>query len=471
VKQTVINAASVFAGEFFVRLVNFFVPILIARTYDSSALGKYSFGLACATLAALVPDFGLHLLTTREVASRPEKLGDYFWNVQTLKIVLTLVAFALIFLLSWSYIPDAETRWIVWILSLRMLLQSASYFFMAIIKAFERMHYLVLLQVANFSIVFVGLGLGFHLQWRLTAVLCAFLPGVVCEALLGCILVVRKFGHIGFIWPSWRRIRSISAQAFPIGLTAILITLNLRLDVIVLSRLRPAADVGLFSAANILSAGVFLLASLVISVIFPKMSRLASQSLIDFRDYMQTLLKLSLFFLMPVATVIFFAAAPIIQQLYGSRYSASVPVLKILAFSVPLIFINAVFFYAFVAQRRRSSYLWVMASGVAMNLLVNPVLSWWLGLEGTALSNLLREACLLLLFVGLSLEEQSPLTSTRVLIHSCGSLLGPMLLGLGLMQLGFGGMKVLGVVLMFYLLITAALNNFPKKRELLMLAR
>jgi O-antigen/teichoic acid export membrane protein len=63
VKRTLINAASVFSGEFCVRFVNFLIPIFIARFYDSSALGKYSFGLACAVLAALLLNLGLHLLT------------------------------------------------------------------------------------------------------------------------------------------------------------------------------------------------------------------------------------------------------------------------------------------------------------------------------------------------------------------------------------------------------------------------
>jgi hypothetical protein len=64
VKRTLIIAASVFCGEFCVRVVNFPIPIFRARFCDSSALGKYSFSLACAVRAALLPDLGLHLLTT-----------------------------------------------------------------------------------------------------------------------------------------------------------------------------------------------------------------------------------------------------------------------------------------------------------------------------------------------------------------------------------------------------------------------
>ncbi|MCI0424064.1 MAG: oligosaccharide flippase family protein, partial [Acidobacteria bacterium] len=234
-KRTILNAASVFAGEFFVRLVNFAVPILIARVYDSSTLGKYSFGLACAALAALVPDFGLHLLTTREVASHPDKLSHYFWNVQSLKFLLTLIVAAVVLVLSLLAVSDQETRWIVWILTLRLLLQSVSYFFMAIIKAFERMHYLMLLQLTNIALVLLGLASGFVYKWPVPILLCAFLPGVFCEAILGAVLVVTKFGPVVAVWPTWNQMLTIATAAFPIGLTALLIALNLRLDVIVLS--------------------------------------------------------------------------------------------------------------------------------------------------------------------------------------------------------------------------------------------
>ncbi len=469
-RRTLINAASVFVGEFLIRLVNFFVPILIARVYDSSALGKYSFGLACAVLAALVPDFGLHLLTTREVASRPETLSTYFWNVQCVKLVLIVATATLVFVAAGLWVADAETRHIVWILTLRLLLQSLSQFFMAVIKAFERMHDLAMLQAVNFSLVALGLGFGFYRNWPLVALLCVFLPGVLCEVVLGGLLVSKRFGHhLGFSWPSWRQMRSISVLAFPIGLSVILITLNLRLDVIVLSWLRSASDVGLFSAANMLSTGFFLLASLIIAVVFPRMSRLASRSPEDFRDYVQVLLKFCLFFLIPVSTAIFFGADLIILLVYG-HHGGAAPVLKILAFAVPMIFLNAIFFYAFVARGRNSSYLWVMATGVGTNLFVSPVLTWLFSFEGTALANLLREACLLLLFIELSLNEQSLLASAKVLIQSAGILAAHTVFGLGLLRLGLGAVQVLIVVVAVYLVVTFALKGFPKKRELLLLA-
>jgi O-antigen/teichoic acid export membrane protein len=471
VKRTLINAASVFTGEFVVRLINFFLPILIARAYDSTALGKYSFGLACAALAALLPDLGLHLLTTREVASHPEKLKEYFWNLQTLKLLLTTAALVLVMLLTLIFVADPDTRSIVSILTLRLLLQSFSYFFMAVIKAFEQMHYLVLLQLVNFSVVFVGFGFALFYQAALPLLLCAFLPGVFCEAALGAFLVFKKFGPIPYMAPRWKQMLSIARLAFPIGLTTILIALNLRLDVIVLSWFRPSSEVGLFSAANVLSAGSFLLASLVVSVIFPKMSRLAGRSNLEFHHYVEALLKFCLFFLVPVSSIVFFGASLIVRFLYGTRYAGAIPVLQILAFSLPLIFLNAIFFYAFVARGKRSSYLWVMACGVLVNLLVNPLLTWKYGFEGTALSNLLRESLLLVLFILLSLKEEGPLFSIRMFARSAISLTVHTFLGLGLLQVGLGSVQTLLVVLTVYFCLMLLSNNFPKKRELLLLAR
>ncbi|MCI0423394.1 MAG: oligosaccharide flippase family protein, partial [Acidobacteria bacterium] len=250
-----------------------------------------------------------------------------------------------------------------------------------------------------------------------------------------------------------------------------LIALNLRLDVIVLSLFRPASDVGLFSAANVLSSGFFLLASLMVSVIFPKLSRLARQSQTDFRDYVETLLKLSLFFLIPISTIVFFGAPLIVRILYGSRYSGAAPLLKILAFSVPLIFLNAIFFYAFVARGKRSSYLWVMASGVLFNLVLNPLLTWQFGYAGTALSNLLRETGLLVLFTALALHEHSLLFSAAILTRSAGSLAAHTVLGLGLLQLGVGALQALGIVLSVYLGVMFVSKGLPKKSDLALLAR
>ena len=322
-RRTLINAASVLTGEFFVRLINFFVPILIARIYDSSALGRYSFGLACAALAALLPDMGLHLLTTREIASHPEKLRDYFWNGLGLKLVLASMASVLVFSLARIFVTHSETRWIIMILTLRLLLQSFSYFSMAIIRAFEQMQYLALLQVADVSLVALAFAWGIVQGLPLPLLLCAFLPGVLCEAIMGTVLVFKRFGPLNPTWPSWNVMRLIAVAAIPIGLTTLVITLNMRLDVIVLSWFRPAAEVGLFSAANVLSSGFFLLASLVMSIIFPKLSKLAAGSKLDFQRSVETLLRISLFFLVPTSASFFFGATLIIRLLYGLHYEGS----------------------------------------------------------------------------------------------------------------------------------------------------
>ncbi len=470
-RRTAINAASVFAGEFLIRCVNFFVPILIARIFDASALGKYSLGIACAALVLPVTDFGLHLLTTREVASHPGSLSSYFWSVQSIKLTLSAVVGILVLSVTWACVPDQETRWVIWILTLRMFLQSTSYFFMAIIKGFERMHYLVILQIANMTLVFIGLGLAVYLRWPLSLLLCAFLPGVVCECLLGGFLVFRRFGPLGSTRLCWPQIRLIAGAAFPIGLGAILITFNLRLDVLILSRFQTASVVGLFSAANMLSTGFFLLASLAISVVFPKMSKLAKRSPAEFHRYVETLLRVSLFWLVPVASLIFLGAEPLVRFLYGARYSSAAPLLKILAFSIPLIFINAILFYSFISKGGQSSYLWVMASGVGINLMLTPVLTWWLSSRGTALSNLFRETSLLLMFVALLLHEHHNQNPVNMLVGSAASLLAITVFGVSLRLFGLGTASVLVAVPVVYLLVSVALQKFPKGNEIRFLAQ
>jgi len=88
-----------------------------------------------------VPDLGLHLLVTRELAADPGRLRAVFWSIHWLKFVLVGGVVVIALLYGEAGIPDEGRRLLFYLLVIRAIFQTFSQAYMAIFKAFERMQY------------------------------------------------------------------------------------------------------------------------------------------------------------------------------------------------------------------------------------------------------------------------------------------------------------------------------------------
>jgi O-antigen/teichoic acid export membrane protein len=91
------------------------------------------------------------------------------------------------------------------------------------------------------------------------------------------------------------------------------------------------------------------------------------------------------------------AAGPVVDLLYGPSYGASVPVLVVLAFCIPPMYLNIMLNQVLVAAKRQIAWTWVMAGATVLNPALNAVLievtqrRYANGAIGAAVSLLLTE--------------------------------------------------------------------------------
>ncbi len=184
-----INGASIFGGEAISRLATAAMALVVARSFGSEALGNYGYALALTSVLLIVPDFGLHLFTVRELSASPKRLAEIFWGVHWVKF--GLAAFVVIFTVwfgEWG-IPDRERRLLFYILVVRALLQTFSQATMAVFKAFERMHYVALQQCVNSIVVIVWVGVSLVIGGSLPVMVSGLVAGQVAETCLGWIVL------------------------------------------------------------------------------------------------------------------------------------------------------------------------------------------------------------------------------------------------------------------------------------------
>jgi O-antigen/teichoic acid export membrane protein len=253
------------------------------------------------------------------------------------------------------------------------------------------MHYIALQQSVNSAVVVVWVAASLILETPLHLMVAGLVVGQLVETLigwniLGKLLLPGRF----MVWDS-RRMARIAAASFPFGLTAILLALNLRIDVLVLSHYVSSRILGQFNAAVWFVVAMFLGASLLMSVLFPRLSRLLSAPSGMGSDYIRSLVKNVLMFTAVGSLLVWIAAPGLIRLSFGPDFSPAAHILRILAPALPLVFLNTIFFYVFAAARRRFVCLGTLSFGIALGTVLSIYLSSRYGATGAATADVARE--------------------------------------------------------------------------------
>jgi len=468
--RTLANALCILGGEAFSRLATLIIAVVVARWFGSTALGQYGFALAFASIVLLVPDLGLNLLVTRDLAARPESLRPIFWGVHWLKFCLLATVAISTFLVGENFVHDSGRRTLIYILVGRALLQAFSQVYMAVFKAFETMQYIALQQLTNAVLVILAVGLALGLKANLPAVVAATLLGQVAETWLGWHLVRRRFSPGAFCGWDSRFLFAMLAAALPVGITSILQALNLRIDILILGIFASNDELGRFQAAAWFAVGTFLAASLLMAVLFPKLSRLLSGPEAQGSAYVTSLMRHAVPCLAAGSLLVWLVAPQGIVWLFGPKLAAAAPLLRILAAAIPFTFLNTVLFYVFVAARRRRVYLTALGIGSAVGAAASAYLAWRFGAAGSAFACLIREFLITVIFLyalkRAAIAPQLGMTLLKISLAALGvTLAAGTRLGLGG---SWGDWPAAGSLLL--LVGSLVFVGWPNRRELLLLA-
>lgn len=398
-RRTLLNTAAIFGGEAVSRLATALMALLVARRFGAEALGQYGYALSLASVLVIVPDLGLHLLTTRSLAAEPGRLARTFWNLHLLKVPLVslVVIFTVVFG-EWT-VRDDGRRLLLYVLVARAMLQTFSLAYMAIFKAFEQMHYIAVVQFANALLVIACAGVATGFKFGTPLVVASFLVGQAAETWLCWRILNRQFPFGVYTGLDRRLLWSMLLSALPIGITAVLQALNLRLDVLILGIFTPNEGLGRFQAAAWFVIGTFLCASLLMAVVFPRLSRLLRTPSERGSAYVESLVKIAFLSMAIVSLMVWLVAPHLLNWTFGRDLAPAAGLLRILAPALPCVFVNTVLFYVFVAARRRTAYLGTLVLGLIVGSALGFYLAARFGPAGSAAADLVREVIMTAAFL------------------------------------------------------------------------
>ena len=388
------NGAAIFLGEGLSRLGNFVIAVIIARQFGAAALGQYGYAVSVASILLLLPDMGLHLTATQRVAARAEELPQIFWNLHWLKLaMLGAVALFAVFFGEFA-MADAGRRLLFYILTIRVAFLTFSQSYMAFYKATEQMHFVTLQQAVGVTASLLAVLLCFWTGTTLAGFVGALVAGQLAEVCAGW-WIIRKAFHPGP--PQALNLpfaKNLLGLALPVGFIAVLQAATLRIDVLVLGAFASNSELGHFQAAAWLLVLAFLSASLLMTVLFPRLVRVLHSPSPGGTAWVESLVQNGVILSLAAATITCLTAPYLLRACYGNGLLPAAPHLRILSAVVPFLFLNTILFYIFVASDQRKTYLFALLLSAGAGLGLAFVLAPRFGGMGVGIADLARESLL-----------------------------------------------------------------------------
>ncbi|NJE76722.1 flippase [Thermococcus sp. ES12] len=390
------NAGWLFGAEIISKLLAYGVVVLLSRTLGPEGLGQYSFIFYYVGLLGIFSDLGVGFYFMREVARDREKLVKLLPDVLGFKIVLAVVNFLIIVGITFFLPKPGWMKLLIILAGAEAMLTWVSYIFVRIMYAHEVTKYEAIARtVERFWAFFAG-GVVLYLYPSLTPFIITLLAGYVIRELLRIKWGLRFVENIAirFNPVAWKELLK---KSYPFWLIGLFTLIYYRTDMVMLSLLRGDYETGIYRAAYMWIQVAMLVPNVVIPTTLPSMARLWKEDKrtleVLFRRSFQTLS------LLGVAGVVgyYLLAEYGILLVFGENFIPSIPVLKILAFALPFMFLNSLFGSFLNATGKELTFTKITGFTALLNVALNYILILNYGASGAAVATVVSQGTALLL--------------------------------------------------------------------------
>ncbi len=432
VRRVFKNSAVPFAMRLIVRALDMAFFIILIRTLPEAEVGAYFLAaMLVGQYLATITEFGLGVLLTREVAQDPDAAPRLFGVTLLLRWLVVLLAavpsaalliglYALLGRIGLTETLDPASQAAIWILLLTLIPSAYSGAVTALYNAAERMEVPALLEVmtaglslvARLTVLWLGFGI-VGLAWVAVGVTSA-------TALIYLFLQMRSFFRPTLRWDR-ALLRYLIPLALPLMLNNLLSVVFFTSDLFIIKAFGAGQGDVLVAqyrmAYNILNIAM-ILPPVITFAVFPLLARHATGERIVMRQAQNRTLQALLLLAFPLAMGLSILAPDLIRLFSGEQADQYLPVsayvLSILAWFLPLSFINGLVQYVLIAVNRQRAITRAFIIGatgnIVANLIVIPVAVGLLmqpqvGLYAASGTTILSEIVLLALFLPLLRNE------------------------------------------------------------------
>ncbi|TCC94118.1 flippase [Pedobacter frigiditerrae] len=383
----------------FGKILGLAASLVVTRYLGPELFGDLSFVLALVTITGAVGALGLDTFIIREIINEPNKrdeiLGTALWLRLITNSVLIPITIGVYLIFHYFSATPGDN------LSLFVVLLS----FISVFKSFNVIDAYFQSQVQSKYVVHVQNSCLFITTGLKFAVVLLGLPLIYLVLVLlfdafilatGLIITYQNKGISIFNW-SFNKARGIKLlkQSFPLILSAVMVTVYMKIDVVMLKPIGSVA-VGIYGAAANLSEAWFFIPTAIISSVFPAIINARKTDLERYQKRLKNLYDLLVFISLPVAVFISLFANDIIHLIYDKEFEGAGAMLSIHIWSGIFVFLGVASSQYLLAEGYTKISFYRTLTGAIINVLLNLWLIPLYGGVGASIATLV--ACIISTF-------------------------------------------------------------------------
>jgi len=390
-KRIVRNFSWMMFSEILSQLMAFLLVVVAARYLGDIGLGQFSFALAFAETVFIFADFGLNAWFIREASREPSKSYVYLSNINGIRTVAGIVCFIAVLIMGVISGMSNDKLIVTMLLSGGLFLALLTSGMRCIFAAYEQMSFMAFEKIiktgGNLLIGFAVL----HYGYGVIAFTFATLLSYVLAFLFVLAVSKGKFVGFGFRFDMnvWQEIIKASV---PFWLQGMIMQLQQRSGILILSFLKGDAVTGWFSVADQLVRSLYFIPMNLVTAVFPAMSKLFGRADDSLKKVFTKTWDYLFIIILPIAVGSTLLGPRIIEFFYKSRFVESGIILQVLIWSQVFLFLNYLLGYYLISIHRQKVI--VLSSGIATiaNIVLNFTLVPFYSYIGTAIAAIIAGA-------------------------------------------------------------------------------
>jgi O-antigen/teichoic acid export membrane protein len=359
--------------------------LFISRILQASGLGIYSAVLVYYELLSRAAEGGAANLITREIGRDPSKTNRYVVLFGVIAVTFSAICMAL-FVLVLPYLGlSIELKEGIYIVILALPPGTLSSMQQCVFIGHQRTEFITL---TSFLTAMLNVGISIYLLMSGYGILSLL---IVFAAIQYVTIISHYYFIHRYISPLHWEFRfsaalSLVREMKTFAVLSIFSGLFSRPEVIILSLVASAAQVGFYSAAlKVVSLWQFI-PGIFLTNVFPVLARSYYQADQKAQNIQNKSLKYLLAICLPLTVGTFVTAESIVSLLYGPGFEPAVMALRLLALNIPLAVLWAVLWRVLVARDQQAVVVRAMIIVTLVELAIGYLLISWLGALGAAIT-------------------------------------------------------------------------------------
>jgi O-antigen/teichoic acid export membrane protein len=391
-KQTVAkNTVWLSISQFGARIIKAVIVIYAARVLGAAGYGVFSYAITLAGFFGIFVDPGINSVLIRDGAkATPEERQSLFSTTLIMKgIILAFSVIVVIFIAPlFSTLPGA--RILLPLVALIIVFDSTREFLASLFRAEEKMQWdAVSFLLENLAITVFGF-IFLLMSATPLSFTYAYVIGTAIGAVTAIWLLRGRFKNI-FAGASARRMMAIIKTAWPFAVTGALGILLTNTDILIISWMRSASEVGIYSAAIRIVQVLYLVPGIIQMSTMPLMARLAKKDNERFRAILERTLALIFLVSIPLSVGGIILGTPIMKLVFGVGYAAGGLALSVLMLNLSFDYAGSVVASGIFAYDHQKNLIVSSTIAGVSNVLFDLILIPHWGITGSAFATLIAQ--------------------------------------------------------------------------------